>query len=86
MDVIIVAGVFYLFLAPFVGGWAFFLGGANALADYDPEYDESKKKHTAILDIILGSVFLLFFNGLFWLVVWPLAVAYYNLNLPIFSW
>lgn len=82
MDVIIIA---YLFLMPFVGAWAFFLGGLNDLTDYNPEYDELKKKHIAILDIILGSVLLLFFNGLFWLVMWPLVVTYYNLNLPIFS-
>jgi hypothetical protein len=90
MDVTLIFGslgiVFYLFLMPFVGGWSFFLGGINALADYNPEFDELKKKHTAILDIILGSVLLLFFNGLFWFVVWPLVVSFYNLNLPIFSW
>jgi hypothetical protein len=85
IDLIVIFGIVFMFLMPFVGGWAFLLCGVNALADYDSEFDKPKKKHTAILDIILGGVLLLFFNGIFWLVVWPFFVFIYP-NLPIFSW
>ena len=84
MDIIIViAGITYLFLIPFFGGLIFFFGGLGFLANYDPEFDDPKKKHSAILDVVLGAALLLFFNATFWLAIYPLVVAHYNLNLPV---
>lgn len=87
MDIIIlVAGIIYMFLIPFFGGFVFFFHGFNKLINFDPDYEDSKEKHSAILDVVLGAALLLFFNAFFWLALYPLVVAYYNLNLPIFSW
>ena len=63
MDIIVIV---MLFILPFIGGWVFLIHGFNDLNGYNPEWDEPNKKHGAILDIILGIVLLLFFNGLFW--------------------
>lgn len=87
MDIILgILVITQLIILPFVGGLSFFFGGLNDLLNYDAEFDEKKKKHTAILDVVLGSMLLLFFNGFFWLILWPIFVIYYNLNLPTFSW
>jgi hypothetical protein len=90
MDIIfvlvVIVVVVYIFIAPFVCGLTWFFGGLDFLLNFDPDFDERKKKGSAILDLILGTALLLFQSGMFWLVVWPLIVMYYNLNLPTFSW
>jgi hypothetical protein len=85
MENVFIAIVLAWFLiVPFVGGWYFFIVGLQAMVDYDEEFDVPKKKHGAILDIILGTALLLFYNAFFWL-LWPLFVLMSGLNLPTFS-
>lgn len=83
---LIVISLTQLIIFTFIGGLSFLFSGLDKLMNYDPEFDEKKKKHSAILDV-LGAALLLFFDGFFWFVIWPVAVAvaYYNLNLPTFS-
>ena len=86
MDIILAVAVIYLCLIPIFGGLVFFFGGISTLLNFDPDYDELEKKHSAILDVVLGAALLLLFNLFFWLVIYPAAVFNYNLNLPVFVW
>lgn len=81
MDIIfILVFVFIYIVAPLVCGLMWFFSGLDFLLNFD------ERKGSAVLDIILGTALLLFQSGMFWLVIWPLIIMHYNLNLPTFSW
>jgi hypothetical protein len=77
---------FQFVVMPFAGGLRFLFCGINFLLNYDPEYDEKGKKYSAMLDILLGTVLLAFFHGVFWMILLPGFQMTFNLNLPTFSW
>jgi hypothetical protein len=81
--VFLIVIVLFMFTS-FVAGLYFLCGAFGKLSSYDPEFDERGKKWRAILDLVLGIALLLFFNGFFWLVLYPLGVLCFNL--PTFSW
>lgn len=82
--ILVVMSVTWFFLMPFCGGLMFLYGGLNYLVNFNPDYDDPKKKWRAALDIVLGAFLLFFFHAVFWLIVYPNIVAYYGLNLPTF--
>jgi hypothetical protein len=79
---LVVLAIFWLYTMPFAGGVWFFVNGITALMDYHEEFDSVRKKHSAILDIILGTVLLVAFNGFFWIIFYPFFVTMSGLNLP----
>jgi hypothetical protein len=85
MDIIFVALIIAEMIVPAHLGCCFFFCGLTRLVNFNPEYDTDEKKHSAIGDIILGTIVLLGYNVFFQLIAWPFIVKLSGLNLPSFS-